>query len=196
MTSDGDTATLLVANLNDGRKWATGWQELVSGDPQALLMAPEIWGLVFPSGGPRGAASSCVESGLHLAWYITLGWAEQPSRNNLVLSPNAVAQVWTLFSFFWLYIFVLNTMENEWGVITRYTKNNKHHIPYISRCCFSYRFLAIILLLVYLICPICGCTFMTEEIQVIFLIFTAISLPPQLKILYVLYLKVFYGGYF
>lgn len=37
-----DTANLLVGNLNDGRKWATGWQELVSGDPQALLMAPEM----------------------------------------------------------------------------------------------------------------------------------------------------------
>lgn len=42
MTSDVNTVTLLVANLNDGRKWATGWQELVSGDPRALLMAPEM----------------------------------------------------------------------------------------------------------------------------------------------------------
>lgn len=42
MTLDVDIATLLVVHLNDGRKWATEWQELVSGDPQALLMAPEM----------------------------------------------------------------------------------------------------------------------------------------------------------
>lgn len=173
MTSDGDTATLLVANLNDGRKWATGWQELVSGDPQALLMAPEIWGLVFPSGGPRGAASSCVEYGLHLAWYITLGWAEQPSRNNLVLSPNAVAQVWTLDGTRW-------KTSGELLPVIRKIINIIYRTS--QGVALAFRFLAIILLLVYLICPICGCTFMTEEIQVIFLIFTAISLPPQLKL--------------
>lgn len=102
----------------DGRNWSQGTLR--------LCLWPLRWGLVFPSEGPRGAASSCVESGLHLAWYITLGWAEQPSRNNLVLSPNAVAQAWTLFTFFWLYIFVLNRMENEWSVFTRNMQNNNY----------------------------------------------------------------------
>lgn len=112
----------------DGRNWSQG--------TFGLSLWPLRCGWVFPSEGPRGAASSCVESGLHLAWYVTLGWAEQPSRNYLVLSPNAVAQVWCLsLSFFWLYIFIW-FYDGTW--VGSFTYINKYHFQYESHKKWSY----------------------------------------------------------